>query len=305
MAELNYRPNAAARALAERRSNIVGVVLPAFSNPYFGNIVEALREPCHDRGLTPLVAFSQESPKIEAEAIDHFIQTGVAAVIVVAPIQAPESLRRVAEDIPLVVAAREPMGGYIDTITSANRTGAKIATQHALDVGYERVIYVGRTHPVDGSVSSRRELGYLDALAQAGRIDEALTVLTKEAVGQTLEEVFDEVGSTNCCFVVVNDMLAIEIVAELGLRGIQPGLEVGVIGYDNTYLAGLHGFQITSMDPNYAATAEAILEAVTERIHQPDLDGRHRTITPHLVKRASSRRHTWGTHAARRRTSQG
>lgn len=296
MAELNYRPNAAARALAERRSGIVGVVLPAVSNPYFGNIVEALREPSRERHLTPLVAFSQESDRLEAEAIEHFIDTGVAAIVVVAPVLGADRLQEVARQIPLAVVARDPMGGLIDTVTSANRSGGRLASAHAIAAGYSRIVYVGRTKTIDGSVSSRRELGYLDALAEAGRIDEALTVLTGENTGQTIEEVFDEIGSTDCCFVAVNDMVAIEIVAELGLRGIQPGREVGVVGYDNTYLAGLHGFQITSIDPNYADTGAAIIDMLSQRMSAPDIAGRHKTIAPHLVKRASSRRHVWGKH---------
>ncbi|MDO4612843.1 MAG: LacI family DNA-binding transcriptional regulator [Actinomycetaceae bacterium] len=294
MAELNYRPNAAARALAERRSGVIGVLVASIANPFFGNVVDYLRGPVAERGLTPLVAFGQEDPSVEAEAIDHFLQIGVAALVLVSPLLDPARVREAAEEVPVVVVARDPMGGKVDTVSSANRMGGLLACRHAIEADYDHIVYVGREKQVDGSVSMQRQIGYLDAMEEAGRRSEALTVLAGHHVGQTIEEVFDRVGSTNCCFIAVNDIIAVEIVAELGLRGIRPGSDVGVIGYDNTYLAGMHGLEITSIDQNYEATGAHIADLVHTRLADPSLAGRHRVIEPHLVKRKSSRRKPWG-----------
>lgn len=294
MEELNYRPNAAARALAEKRSGLLGVVLPSIANPFFGSIVEALREPASERHFTPLVVFGEESRQLERQAFERFLESGVAGIIAVSTVLEPAEIQRIAAEIPLVVVARDPMGGRIDTVTSANREGGRLAARHALEAGYRHLVYVGRHEPVDGSVSNQRELGYLDAMAEVGRLGEALTVLTGDHTGQMVEEVFDAVGDTDCCFITVNDIVAVEIVAELAIRGIRPGKDVGVIGYDNTYLAGMHGLEITSIDQDYAAMGDAIVELMATRMAAPDLAGRHQLITPHLVKRASTRRRPWG-----------
>lgn len=293
MAELNYRPNAAARALVERRSGVIGVLIPSIANPFFGNVVDHLHDPAVMRGYTPLVEFAREDPQREREAIDHFLRIGVAGIVVVAPLLGADDLREFADEAAMAVIARDSMGDRIDTVSSASHRGGFLATAHAIEAGYAHVVYAGRHHPLDGSVLGQRRQGYIDAMAEAGRGEDAFAVDTTSHVGQAIDETFDRVGSTDCCFVALNDLVALEIIAELGARGLTPGLDVGVTGYDNTYLAGMHGFEITSIDQNYSDCADSVMEFLVSRMASPDQPGRHHIVEPTLVRRRSTRRHSW------------
>ena len=55
MAELGYRPNAAARVLAERKSNTVGVLLNDLRQPWFADMLDGLTPALHAGGKAILL----------------------------------------------------------------------------------------------------------------------------------------------------------------------------------------------------------------------------------------------------------
>ena len=50
--ELGYRPDPMARALATGRSNLIGLVVPATSNPFFAEIFRGRKTPPEREGIT-------------------------------------------------------------------------------------------------------------------------------------------------------------------------------------------------------------------------------------------------------------
>ena len=60
--EQNYHPNAAARALASRRSQLIGLVVPqsmsaVFADPYFPMLIQGVSAACEERGYFMLLSF--------------------------------------------------------------------------------------------------------------------------------------------------------------------------------------------------------------------------------------------------------
>ena len=50
MQELHYQPNAMARALQQKKSNIIGLVLPYINYAFFSELTDAVEESCHEHG---------------------------------------------------------------------------------------------------------------------------------------------------------------------------------------------------------------------------------------------------------------
>ena len=55
MSALDYRPNAAARALRLRKATAIGLVLPDVSNTYFGSLARAITNLAFDEGYAVLL----------------------------------------------------------------------------------------------------------------------------------------------------------------------------------------------------------------------------------------------------------
>ena len=50
MKELNYFPNDVARSLFNKRTNLIGVILPTVSNPFFGELTFYIENICNSLG---------------------------------------------------------------------------------------------------------------------------------------------------------------------------------------------------------------------------------------------------------------
>ena len=78
-------PNAAARGLTGRRTNVIGMVIPDVSNPYFSGMVTAIERRAAQEGFRVMLSNSMRSEEQELRAIDHFLarqidnSTGAAA----------------------------------------------------------------------------------------------------------------------------------------------------------------------------------------------------------------------------------
>ncbi|WP_163569815.1 LacI family DNA-binding transcriptional regulator [Fodinicola feengrottensis] len=125
MQELNYRPNAAARALRLRRTNAIGLILPDISNPYFGEFAKAIEDAAFDRGFALILGNSSNDPDREAAQLDSFIDRQVDGLLVI-------SVRRHAElsivrdaQIPLVVIDQPEKGVDLPTVVIDNYRGAR------------------------------------------------------------------------------------------------------------------------------------------------------------------------------------
>lgn len=83
VAQLGYSPNFGARALAARRTGIIGVIIPTMENAIFARAIQAFQEELHLSGLTLLVASSSYSPEIEADQIRTLVARGADALLLI------------------------------------------------------------------------------------------------------------------------------------------------------------------------------------------------------------------------------
>jgi LacI family transcriptional regulator len=75
--ELGYTPHGAARALASRRSNTIGAVIPTLDNAIFATVVQTLQKELSAKGKTLLFASSDYDPDRERGQIENLIVRGV------------------------------------------------------------------------------------------------------------------------------------------------------------------------------------------------------------------------------------
>src|SRR6056297_202741 len=70
MDELNYRPNAVARSLSKKKSNILGVILPVVNHPFFSRLLSYLEEYAYQNDYKVMLCNSQMDAKKEKEYIN-------------------------------------------------------------------------------------------------------------------------------------------------------------------------------------------------------------------------------------------
>ena len=82
-AELGYRPNAAARSLADRRSRTVGVLILDLHNPVFAEILDGVETEVRAHGYSTMLVTGGADPVLEQAELDKLLEFQVEGLILI------------------------------------------------------------------------------------------------------------------------------------------------------------------------------------------------------------------------------
>jgi len=168
IAELGFQRNDLARSLRQgRTSSTLGLVIEDVSNPFYSAIAQAVEAAARERGYLLMTASCEEDPERERELVQALLRRRVDALLLVPASRDHAYLdRAVADGTPIVFLDRPPEGIEADCVLLDNLGGARVATEHLLARGHERVAFVA--DPDLLYTAAQRLAGYRAALGAAG-----------------------------------------------------------------------------------------------------------------------------------------
>ncbi|MBZ5587766.1 MAG: LacI family transcriptional regulator [Acidobacteriia bacterium] len=285
--ELNYRPNAIARSLVERRTRILGVMISDLRNPFFGDVVSGIQIRAEELGYRVLFNTGDCVPKLEEAAIESLLELRVDGLILAAPRVDDPIIERAGRVLPVVVLNRDTSATHSDSVTNDNIAGAGLAVEHLAGLGHTRIAHIDGGGGAGASV--RRE-GYLRAMRRLGLGDHILTVegaFTENGGYRGACELLKSAPLPTAIF-AANDISAIGALRALEEAGLRTPADVSVVGYDNTSLAALHQISLTSVQQFGTDNGRLGVECLVERIEGKRSTPRHEVHAPTLVVRSST-----------------
>ena len=169
MSDLGYRPRASARALASGSTQTLGMVIPFFTHP---SAVERVRGvlAAVDEAPFDLVVCNVSDPAQRDEYLGRMAPLDRADGMLIVSLSPTdeEADAFLAAGAPIVlVDAHHPR---LPSIVVDDVRGGRLATEHLIELGHERIAFVGDTADRGfGFVASERRLaGYREALEAAG-----------------------------------------------------------------------------------------------------------------------------------------
>src|ERR1700691_261361 len=134
---VGYTPNALARSLMTKRTELIGIVCDNFDNPLFMEIFDLFTRRLQQRGRRPLLANLSGGIRPEG-ALDMLRQYSVDGVIVASSTLPPTFAESCAEaKIPVVQAFGRPGGAAtVDIVGADNVQGGRLAGDTLLERGY-------------------------------------------------------------------------------------------------------------------------------------------------------------------------
>ena len=173
MEELNYTPNLVARSLRNKKSSIIGLIVPIKnndnSNHFFMSIANGIESVLKSSGYHLLLSNSQENYKEEIRCIKMFNTQNIDGLII-APADGKPYCKEegIFGDYPIVFLDRKPKSETKigDFIASDNFEGAYNGVKALLEKGYTRIGFISGGLGLT-SVDERLE-GYKRALEDHG-----------------------------------------------------------------------------------------------------------------------------------------
>ncbi|SIS97133.1 transcriptional regulator, LacI family [Roseivivax lentus] len=290
--ELGYVPDPAASALASRRSNVIGVLIPSVTNSVFADVLAGLYDTIAGQPFNAQLGNTRYAPGIEDALIRVFLGQRPAGLIVTGVDQSPVSRALLeAADCP-IVQIMDLGNAPIDMMVGfSHRDAARTATEHLIARGYSCPAFIGaRMDPR----SERRLQGFRDALAAAGITEGARVVTTTTpssvALGETLlAQLLAQAPETDA-ILCNNDDLALGVQFAALRRGIAIGPELGLCGFNDLEVMAAAHPSITSVRTFRREMGKLAIEMLLARIEGRDPDAKVRDLGYALMPRDSTRR---------------
>ncbi|MFH1747195.1 MAG: LacI family DNA-binding transcriptional regulator [Planctomycetota bacterium] len=288
---LRYRPNAFARGLMLRRSEIVGLALPDMHGEFYSDIIRGANIRARELGYHLVVSSGRDGD--DSRALLQTMQQrtlldGIAIMISEMTDLVQESLASFTR--PLVVLDCDIDNKQHDTVLIDQRHGTLAMMHHLVNNRQvQRVIFVGG---LKTNVDTIKRLEACEqVLAETGLSLAAGDVYHLDyqydtAYDLALERVRSWTGAHNCVF-AANDEMAAGIVAAAKGSGVQVPQDLAVVGFDDTRIARMTRPPLTTVRVPTAEMGARAVELLCQRISEPDRPATRVMLKPELIVRAS------------------
>lgn len=287
MTSLGYRPNSAARALRSGRFHSIGVIM--FSLSSYGNTrtLDALASIAAASGYSITLITVQSASQSDVSGAflrlrEHAVD---GIVILIETHRLGENELSLPTGLPVVVVDSSADYPYA-VVDNDQAQGARLATEHLLDLGHETVWHV--SGPRESFAAERRSAAWRAALEDRGcHVPEVQigdwTAESGHAIGVDLAQ-----DAQVTAVFAANDQMALGVLRALHEAGrVVPG-DVSVVGFDDTPESSNFWPPLTTVRQRFERVGEEAMSALIADIE--GTGGEHaRTLVPtSLVVRASS-----------------
>jgi DNA-binding LacI/PurR family transcriptional regulator len=280
--ELGYRPNAAARNLVQRRTNLIGVLVWDLANAFDAELVKRIEQHASARSQTTIVCNTAGRPELEASRIEALLEQRVDGIALLDFTGDRAVLSRLfADRVPVVMASC--WADYADCVAVDDQAGVDLAVEHLVGLGHERIGYVSQ--PFMAAATTR---------TRAGAFERALLRRGLEPCGEwTLDDGDGFVNAVRAerpsALVAATDHVAMRIIERLEAAGVRVPSDVSLVGFDGIAVGALSRIALTTVvqpADDLARQAVALLFNRIERGH--DAAPEQHRLAPQLVLRGST-----------------
>ena len=292
--ETNYKPNATARSLVSKKSNIIGVVLPniaedqSFSvNPHYAQLLSLLEQYIRNQGYYMMMRCVQKSKEI----IPLFSSWNVDGIIFLGTFwgEVEEIKQRLNVPMVFIDTYAEDLG--IANVGVDDYKGGWLSAKYLLSKGHRKIAFVTpNISKLD--VMQHRYEGFRDACAEAGvEIGNKNTYLANTWYDSGVEagKRIAAAETAYTAVAVVSDIAAFGVMEGLRMGGKRIPEDVSVIGFDNLLECQYSHPRLTTISQNIEQKASKAGEWLFRMIRKEPMPEAWEKNDVEVVERASVR----------------
>lgn len=284
-----YVVNHAARSLKLKRTDTIGLVVPAINNAFFARLMAELERLCRGRGLVLLTASTNEDPALESLAVHTLWARGVDGLIV-APCQKPDYGRVVGKNarMAIVTVDRPYAASRYPSVASDNFTGCLELTREILKEGRIRTAFLCST--IDSPSIADRVRGFSSGCIAAG-IGEWQDLVYQipgdnaASGAELMNRLFDRNGDPPSSFMCSSLLILEGATQQLKQRVGRIPVQTIMGTFDDHPMLDFLPNRVLSVQQDEVALAAAALQRLLDQLSGTDTLPQFTTVACQLVRR--------------------
>lgn len=285
-AELDYQPNLIARNLASSGAHSIGVVIGRVLDPLQAAVAKEIDLLAGAAGLDVLLSINADTDEAAEQSVRMLMARRVAGVLLIGAPRGKASIARVAAMTAATYVGRLLATVEIESVSTDDRLGARIAVEHLVSLGHRRVAHIdGGNEP--GAI--RRREGYSKAMSEHGL--EPLLVeggYTVDAGAAGAIGLLEQRRHGPTAIFAAHDLSAFGVMSEAHRMRLAIPEDLSVVGYGDVELAATDTWALTTIRQPARLLAEAGVESIINRIGSRSAPVTKKLVEPMLVVRRSS-----------------
>ncbi|NGO70487.1 substrate-binding domain-containing protein [Streptomyces boncukensis] len=267
--ELGYRPDRVAQAMASRRTDLIGLIVPDARQPFFGELAHAVEHAAAERGKMVLVGNSDYLDDREVHYLRAFLGMRVSGLILISTgLSERAALEIDAWDARVVLLHERPEAIDDVAVVLDDVGGAQLATRHLLEHGHDSVACLGgiESTPEHGDPVTDHVEGWTRAMKEAGKSVEGRLFPSPYNRYDTYRVALGLLSGPDrptALFCSTDDQAIGVLRAARELDIDVPG-ELAVVGFDDVKEAGLTDPPLTTVGSDRVEMAKAAVDLVLD-----------------------------------------
>jgi DNA-binding LacI/PurR family transcriptional regulator len=246
--DLGYEPSQLARAFSRNSMDLVGMIVPDITNPFFPGVVRGAEDLAYQNGQRLVLCNTDNDANKEISYLADLRSFRSSGILIIPSLETRvlDSIRPT--DPPVVFVGRCPEGWKGDFVVADNEKGGYLAARHLAQLGHRQYGVV--TGPLYLNTAHARLEGFRRGLKEAGRklipefIHEAR--YNSESGHLAAMRLLQMLPRPTAIF-AANDLLAMGVLSALREMNLRCPEDVSLVGFDNLDIASYMAPALTTI----------------------------------------------------------
>ncbi|HTG68342.1 MAG TPA: LacI family DNA-binding transcriptional regulator [Candidatus Udaeobacter sp.] len=286
MEDLNYQPNEIARSLLRKQSNVIGLIIPNVSHPFFSELANHVENYAYGLGFKMLLCNSQLDKVKEKDYIEMLKRNRVDGIIMGSHTLQVEEYINLSS--PIVTIDRQ-ISGDIPYISSDNFTGGRLAAELLINKGCKKIAHICGNLELQ-LLANQRTDAFQAVMKEKGIehliIQTDMNVFDQAQYEQIIHRLFQDHPDIDGIF-ATSDIIAAYAVKECAAAGKRIPSDVKIIGYDDINAARWMTPEITTLKQPIAEIGKTAVDLIVKQMSQEPFEAEN-ILPVTMIERATT-----------------
>lgn len=269
MDQLNYQPNEIARSLLRRKSNLIGLIVPNVSHPFFAELTNYIEYYAYEAGYKVLICNSYQDSSKEKDYIDMLKRNQVDGIIMGS--HTLDTSEYINGNLPIIAVDRN-LSDTIPFITSDNYQGGYLAANLLIEKGCKKLAHI--SGPLELNTPANKRYKAFINVVNERKVDyviEHAKLDIFESYIKLSKKLFEQHPDIDGIF-ASSDMIAASIIHVANLIGKKIPCDLKLVGFDDISLASLLVPQLTTIRQDIRGIGETVVRLLINQMEKKQVN---------------------------------